>query len=114
LVRELGQSADGGNLTLASLTAIQWTHRIGALVVFLFLGSLACKLVRVPAMRKIAVLLITVLCIQISIGIANLVLHLPIMLAVAHNLGAALLVIVIVVINSKITKPNNRQLFKGI
>jgi cytochrome c oxidase assembly protein subunit 15 len=114
LVRELGQSADGGSLTLASLTAIQWAHRIGALVVFLFLGSLACKLVRVPAMRKIAVLLITVLCIQISIGIANLVLHLPIMLAVAHNLGAALLVIIIVMINSKITKPNNRQLFKGI
>jgi cytochrome c oxidase assembly protein subunit 15 len=55
-----------------------------------------------------------ILLIQISIGIANLVLHLPIMLAVAHNFGAALLVITIVVINSKITAPTHHQSLEGI
>jgi cytochrome c oxidase assembly protein subunit 15 len=32
MVRELGLSKDGSALSLASLTAIQWTHRVGALV----------------------------------------------------------------------------------
>lgn len=105
LVRELGQSTNGGNLTLSALTAIQWTHRIGALIIFIYLGSLALMLVKTPAFRKIALLLLATLLAQISLGIANLILQLPLVLAVAHNLGAALLVIITVTINSKITDP---------
>jgi cytochrome c oxidase assembly protein subunit 15 len=63
-------------------------------------------LIRIKAFSQIAYLLLAVLIAQICIGIANLILHLPLVLAVAHNLGAALLVIIIVVINSKITDPN--------
>lgn len=103
LVRELGQSANGGNLTLSALTTIQWVHRIGALVTFVYLGSLALMLIRIPALKNTALLLVLILIAQVSIGIANLILHLPLVLAVAHNLGAALLVIITVVINSKIT-----------
>ena len=103
LVRELGQSANGGNLTLPALTAIQWVHRIGALVTFVYLGSLALVLIKIPVLKKTALLLVLILIAQVSIGIANLILHLPLVLAVAHNLGAALLVIIIVIINSKIT-----------
>lgn len=103
LVRELGQSANGGNLTLPALTAIQWVHRIGALVTFVYLGSLALLLIKIAAFKRIALLLALVLVTQVSIGIANLILQLPLVLAVAHNLGAALLVIITVVINSKIT-----------
>lgn len=106
LIRELGQSADGGSLTLQALTAIQWTHRIGALITFLYLGSLAYMLIRLPAFNRIAWLLFVILISQICIGIANLILHLPLVLAVAHNLGAALLVIITVVINSRITQPD--------
>lgn len=106
LVRELGQSANGGNLALPAITAIQWTHRIGALVTFIYLGSLTIMLIRIPAFNKTAWLLLAVLIAQVCIGIANLILHLPLVLAVAHNLGAALLVIITVVINSKITDPN--------
>ncbi|MGB4813332.1 MAG: COX15/CtaA family protein [Methylophilaceae bacterium] len=108
LVRELGQSADGGNLTLASLTAIQWAHRVGALFVFLYLAGLALKLLSVPTLKSLSLLLLVVLLMQISLGIANLVLHLPLILAVAHNLGAAILVITVVVINSKITYQTRR------
>jgi cytochrome c oxidase assembly protein subunit 15 len=106
LVRELGQSANGGNLTLPALTAIQWVHRIGALVTFIYLGTLALLLMRMPALRNMAFLLAAVLIMQVSIGIANLILQLPLVLAVAHNLGAALLVIITVVTNSKITVSN--------
>lgn len=104
LVRELGASADGGNLGLPALTAIQWTHRIGALITLLYMGALALLLLKIRQLNTLAYLLIIVLSAQILIGIGNLILHLPLVLAVAHNLGAALLVTVTVIINSKITK----------
>lgn len=102
-VRELGQTAAGKPLDLAAYTAIQWAHRLGALVTFLYLGALALLLMRHHALQSAALLLLLVLLGQVSLGIANLVLHLPILLAVGHNFGAALLVITIVIINSKIT-----------
>jgi cytochrome c oxidase assembly protein subunit 15 len=105
LVRDLGQSADGGVLSLASLTAIQWTHRIGALVTLTFLGGLALSLLRYWQLNRLSVLLLILLCTQIGLGIANLLLHLPLVLAVAHNFTAGLLLIILVILNSKITKP---------
>lgn len=105
LVRDLGQSASGGALTLASITAIQWTHRIGALVTFLYLATLALCLLRYWQLSKLAALLLILLVVQVSLGIANLVMHLPLVLAVAHNLTAGLLLIVLVLLNSKVTKP---------
>lgn len=105
MVRELGQSANGGNLSLAALTAIQWTHRVGALITLLYLGLVAIMLIKNRALTAYAGLLLAALFAQICIGIANLLLHLPLPLAVAHNAGAALLVIIIVIINSHITKP---------
>jgi len=104
LVRELGESANGGNLGLPALTAIQWTHRIGALITLCYLGTLAWLLLKIRPLRALAYLLFIVLGAQILIGIGNLLLHLPLVLAVAHNFGAALLVVITVVINSKITK----------
>ena len=103
MVRELGQSANGGNLTLASLTAIQWTHRVGAIITMIYLGFLALNSLKYAQLKYLSMALIAVLFAQISLGIANLVLHLPLVLAVGHNLGAALLVIILVIFNSKIT-----------
>ncbi len=103
MVRELGQSADGGNLTLASLTAIQWTHRVGAIITLIYLGFLALNSLKYAQLKNLSLVLIAVLFAQISLGIANLVLHLPLVLAVGHNLGAALLVVILVIFNSKIT-----------
>lgn len=105
--RELGQSADGSGLTLASLTAIQWTHRIGAMIVFVYLGLMAINVLKYSQLKTWGLLLATVLIAQILLGVANLVLHLPLVLAVLHNFGAALLLILIVVINSIITPVRN-------
>lgn len=105
LVRELGQNADGGILTLASITAIQWTHRLGALITFIYLGVLALNVLKYRQLNLWAKILIVVLFAQIGLGIANLILHLPLVLAVAHNFTAGLLVIILVIINSKITLP---------
>lgn len=109
LIRELGQSADGGALTLSAITAIQWTHRIGALITLIYLGILALNVLKYRALRHLGLVLITVLLVQIGLGISNLVLHLPLVLAVAHNLGAALLVVILVILNSKITVGNKHS-----
>jgi heme a synthase len=102
-VRDLGKGSDGQALNLEAYIAIQWIHRLGAYIVFLYMSILAFRLFSVERMRSFAKLLLALLLIQIGLGIANLILHLPLTLAVLHNLGAALLVITLVVINSKIT-----------
>ena len=112
LVRELGQSADGSNLSLASLTAIQWTHRVGAIITLIYLGFLAFFSLKYAQLKGLSKALIAILFAQISLGIANLVLHLPLVLAVGHNLGAALLVVILVIFNSKITGDDNRSITK--
>ena len=103
MVRELGLSKDGSALSLASLTAIQWTHRVGALVSFIYLGALGLTTLKYWQLKRWSILLLVALITQIALGISNLVLHLPLVLAVAHNFTAALLVIIVVVLNSKIS-----------
>jgi heme a synthase len=102
-LRELGEGADGQALPLAAYTAIQWTHRVGALVTFIYLAWLGLRMLNEPQLKKTAYMMLGILVVQIVLGIANLLLHLPLVLAVGHNMGAALLLITVVVINSKIT-----------
>lgn len=107
-VRELGQTAEGKPLELSAFTAIQWTHRVGALITFMYLSILAFMLLKNSRLKSFGIILLTLLLVQISLGISNLILHLPLALAVGHNMGAALLLITIVAINSKITEISKR------
>lgn len=102
-IRELGQGADGKALPLAAYTAIQWTHRVGALITLIYLGCLGWYLLKQPQLKKTTLIMLGLLLVQIGLGVANLLLHLPLVLAVGHNMGAALLLITVVVLNSKIT-----------
>ena len=89
LGRELGQTATGGLFSFAALTAIHWSHRLGALLVLVVVGAYTAVLIR--RRRAIGVLLAALLVGQIGLGISNVLFSLPLGLAVAHNLGAALL-----------------------
>lgn len=102
--RELGVSVDGEPMNLTAYVAIQWTHRIGALVTFIVLTLLGLVLLKRAQLRGLAVLLLLLLVIQIALGVGNLVMHLPMVLAVGHNMVAALLLMTLVVLNSKITE----------
>lgn len=99
LVRELGRTAAGTHLSYDAITAIHWTHRVGALVTFLGVGLFAWALLRSPGLGRYAVALFCVLCIQVSLGIANVLAGLPLLVAAAHNAGAAILLMTMVVIN---------------
>jgi cytochrome c oxidase assembly protein subunit 15 len=103
LWRELGLTSEGEVLTLQALQAIQWVHRVGAFIFvsyFLYIIYLLTKLKSCNLYRN---LLVIVIGFQLIIGILTLLLHLPLALATMHNLGAALLVIITVIINSRIT-----------
>lgn len=102
--RELGVSLTGGSLSLEAITAIQWTHRLGALVTFLVLGLVAILGIKQQAVKSISLALLIALGVQIAIGIANLILHLPTVLAVLHNAGAATLVVLLVALNARVSQ----------
>jgi cytochrome c oxidase assembly protein subunit 15 len=104
LVRDLGRTADGGHLAYEALTAIHWTHRIGALVTLIYLGAFIVALAKAPGMARYGFVLAAVLAVQIVLGIANILAGLPLAIAVAHNAVAALLLLTLVVINFALSR----------
>lgn len=98
-VRELGVTAAGAPLSYEALTAIHWTHRVGALVTLLYIGGLALVVMRTPGLAMVGVPLLAILLLQVALGAANVVLSLPLPLAAAHNAGAALLLMVLIMLN---------------
>lgn len=99
LVRELGMTAAGHHLSYDAITAIHWTHRVGAVVTLLYVGGFALALLRSPGLAVYGVALLVVLLVQVALGIANVVAGLPLAVAAAHNAGAAILLVTAVVIN---------------
>lgn len=99
LVRELGKTAAGVHLSYDAITAIHWTHRVGALVTLLVVGGFALRLLCNPAFARLGGLLLAVLLAQVILGVANVLGGLPLLLAAAHNAGAAILLLTMVVIN---------------
>ncbi|RJG04963.1 heme A synthase [Noviherbaspirillum cavernae] len=105
LWRHLGKTADGDYLPFPALTAIHWTHRSFAFVVFAFVGWLAFRALEVGGLQKTARWLLAMLGIQLATGLLTIYLNWPLALAVAHNGGAALLVLLLVMLNYKARIP---------
>ncbi len=96
LWREIGVDYEGGVLDLPSRVAIHITHRTGALLVFIILGWLAFKLLRNTETQAGGYVLGTLLVAQLTLGILNILLYLPLPNAVAHSgVGALLLAMMI-------------------
>ena len=104
IFRDLGKLSDGSPLPLAVFETIQWVHRLGALVTWLFFIYLASVILKYKTMRNLGYVLVFVITAQFIVGVANLLLHLPTVLAVMHTFGAASLVVLAAILNSRITK----------
>jgi cytochrome c oxidase assembly protein subunit 15 len=91
LWREIGVNYEGGLLDGPSRVAIHLTHRIGAIVTLLVLLTLAFRLLKIPRLRNGGQMLMSLILLQFTLGILNVVLYLPLSNAVAHNAGATLL-----------------------
>ena len=99
-----GVNYEFGTLENPARTAIHLTHRIGALVVVLWLGGLGLKLLTRPRslVGLIPQVILGLLAIQVSLGIMNVVLALPLPIATAHTLGAALLLMAVLALNHRL------------
>jgi len=104
VVRELGVTAAGTPLSQEALNAIQWSHRAWALITVVYLGMLALWATRTPVLRPLGALLLTLLIVQAGLGAANVLMRLPLVLAAAHNAGAALLLAALVMLNFTVFK----------
>ncbi|HLT26194.1 MAG TPA: COX15/CtaA family protein [Zeimonas sp.] len=90
-VRELGRTGDGELLSHEALTAIHVMHRVGAVVVALYVGWLAWRVRATEGLRALGSAVFVVLVAQWLLGLSNVYFSLPLPVAVAHNGGAALL-----------------------
>ena len=93
--RGLGKNYEFGVLGPEARTAVHISHRIGALVTLIIVGMIAVKsmLSSNNRIRHTGIALLLVLLAQFSLGVANILLTLPIGVAVAHNAVAALLLL---------------------
>jgi cytochrome c oxidase assembly protein subunit 15 len=101
LWRELGKTAAGHYLPFAALTAIHWVHRNFALVVVIGLGWTAWRAWAQPALRPTARHIAIALGVQAATGIATVFFSFPLAIAVLHNAGAAVLVLLVTMLNYK-------------
>lgn len=104
VVRELGVTAAGAPLTQEALNAIQWSHRLGAVAALVVVGGLGLWALFTRGLRAAGAVLIVLVLVQVGLGIANVLLRLPLVLAAAHNAGAALLLAALVMINFVVFK----------
>ena len=101
-IDKIGLNYQGGLLDQATRVTIHFTHRFGALAVSLY-WIIFCMFIFGLAQSKtlfsLAVLILMLLFIQISLGIMNVMLMLPLHVAVSHNAFAALLLASVVMLN---------------
>jgi len=102
LLDKIGINYQGGILDEATRITILMTHRLGAMIVagyWLLLCLVMLGTARSKILLRFILIILFLLSLQVILGILNLVLMLPLPIAVSHNAVAALLCIVIVSLN---------------
>ena len=111
ITQEIGPNYLGGQMDSAARTAIHFTHRVGAILTLLVLILLSVRSIQFSrtlpytqsaSLQKITSVIILVLLVQLSLGLSNIIWHLPLFVAVAHNLVGALLLLSLVAFNYRL------------
>ncbi|MGV8934095.1 MAG: COX15/CtaA family protein [Gallionellaceae bacterium] len=97
LWRELGKTSSGDLLPVEALTAIHWVHRNFAFIVIAYIAWVAHKSFKINNLRKTAKWILIAIAVQFTTGVATIFLSWPIVIAILHNGGAALLVLLLIV-----------------
>ena len=95
LWRGLGFTGSGEHVSFAALTAIHYTHRLGAYLVVMVVAVVALRMHRQPALHPHRNWLVGLVLWQFASGVTNVVMDWPLAAAVAHTGGAAALVVVL-------------------
>jgi len=99
ITQHVGPNYLGGKLNADGRVAIHVSHRLGAVVVLVYfsvlLGLLWARRRRNGLGRSVAVVAVVLLA-QIGLGLANVILYIPLAVAVAHNATGALLLLSVI------------------
>jgi cytochrome c oxidase assembly protein subunit 15 len=106
VAQAVGPNYLGGQLENDARVAIQFVHRLGAVVVLAAVGLLAWRLYR--ARSALALPVAVILGLQLALGVMNVVLVLPLWVATAHNAGGALLLLALVTVNYRAFRHGRR------
>jgi cytochrome c oxidase assembly protein subunit 15 len=108
----VGVNYEGGVLSTAVRQTIQMTHRLGALIFSTYICILMAfalpRMKKVFSLMKSALLILGLLCIQLCIGIANVIFKLPLATALSHNLVAVLLLLSVITFTYKLTQVESK------
>ncbi len=101
IFQQVGPNYLGGTMTNEARVAIHMSHRIGAIITLLVVGALSLRLLRDPlqALRRLGRAAGTILCLQLLLGLGNIVFQFPVWVATAHNAVGALLLMSVVTVN---------------
>lgn len=100
----LGVDYEYGVLESGHRIAIQMIHRIGAVITTFVLVFLIFKFKKEIKFKFYLISIAFLLSTQITLGILNVVLSLPIAIAVAHNLTALLLLLSLILLKHKVNQ----------
>ena len=101
-----------GVLGTDAMTAIHISHRVGAMIttlVILWLLMLLWKQRQTSILRLFMMLICLLLILQLALGVSNVVFHLPLSVAVAHNGIAAILLVTLVSLRTLIWLKENHD-----
>lgn len=104
IVSDIGINYEGGRLDHQQAVTVHFIHRVGAMITLLYLGVIGILAVTrgSTSVRNVGILMLALLATQVSLGIGNVVLGLPLSVAVAHNGVAALLLMSLVALNHQV------------
>ncbi|MBB6520128.1 COX15/CtaA family protein [Pseudoteredinibacter isoporae] len=105
LTHQIGPNYEGGLLGLEARTAIHLAHRIGAIIVLLVSLVFIFRLWQ-KHFNGSALTILAALGVQVALGLSNVFFALPLAVAVAHNIGGAVLLLVLISIIYKLYKNN--------
>ena len=102
LWRQLGMTTSGQYLPFSALVAIHWVHRNFALLVLLIVSYVAWQAMRTHGFESLGKKLLLVIFVQCLIGVSTVFFSWPLLLAILHNGGAAMLVLLLTMLNYRV------------
>jgi len=111
LFGRLGVDDQGRIITGDVQKTLHMAHRLGAVVIFVYLVWLAVRAMNLDnSLRNTGISLLVLLCIQAGLGVAAVLTGLPLLVVTAHNAVAALLLLTVVNLNHLLLPMGNPEI----
>jgi len=114
LAQSIGPNYLGGMMESEARVAIHVIHRLGALMTSVYLLILCGLLLVIKdwRVRRMGLVIFVVLVLQLGLAVGNIALMVPLVTAITHNIGSALLLLTLVTLATRVwtAKPEYQRL----